>query len=457
MHKILRMLIILQACMLLLMNPSVQASPFPIKDGKIFGHKEPDGTISLFVQDSAHNWKTQIHKVFSADGKLYYFLYADITDRNFETNPLPSMVMTLNGQNIPLKLLEGTKPVIEKKSLIAYYELSEEVIQMLAKADTMGLTLQFDNTKAVTGKTTPSKFVGFKQLAVADKSSYIREGQVLDPDQNIEKTVFHPQIFIPNTTPEEVIDALIYETNFNTYKGKEKFDYSYGYFVYYTSDPQVVQLLCRQGVSSGDDFVTIACRPYNKGVWVTLSLMADAPEGYIFYEQTESKSLVSTMGYWRTNSRLWGMKLHSVYGKLYGNIDYGFTCDWQNSEKGPFKIISVDVNMFPQLDGVKVGDLLTSIDNVSTTLMGTLDLEYWLDNGIGGPRTFTFRTAAGEEKKVTINPQFRPSKLEERKDYKKALAEKMPKWFVKKEIKVVSENGYFLDSDIYNPLGKSLK
>lgn len=101
--------------------------------------------------------------------------------------------------------------------------------------------------------------------------------------------------------------------------------------------------------------------------------------------------------------------------------------------------------------------MLTSIDNVSTTLMSSLDLEYWLDNGIGGPRTFTFRTATGEEKKVTVTPQFRPSKLEERTDYKKALAERMPKWFVKKEIKVVSEDGSFLESDIYNPLGTSLK
>jgi hypothetical protein len=27
--------------------------------------------------------------------------------------------------------------------------------------------------------------------------------------------------------------------------------------------------------------------------------------------------------------------------------------------------------------------MLTSINNVSTTLMSSLDLEYWLDNGIG--------------------------------------------------------------------------
>ena len=455
--KFSRIVIIVQVCMILLLNPQAKASPFYVEDGKIFGHKGPDSTISFFVQDATFNWKTQIHKVFTTDSKYYYFLYVDVIDRNFETNPLPNMVMTLNGQNIPLKLLEGTKPVIEKKNLSAYYELPEEVIQTLAKADTMVLTLQFDNAKVATRKTIPSKFTGFKQIAVVDKSSYIREGQLLDQDQNIEKTIFHPQIFIPNATAEEVIDALIYETNFNTYKGKEKFDYSSGYFVYHTSDLQVVQLLCRQGVSSGNDFVTIACRPYNNGVWVTLSLMADASEGYTFYEQTRSSSFVGTMGYWRTNSRLWGMKLHSVYGKLYGKIDYGFICDPQNSEKGPFKIMSVDVNMFPQLDGVKAGDMLTSIDNASTTLMSTLDLEYWLDNGTGGARTFTFRTAAGEEKKVTITPQVRPSKVEERTDYKKALAEKMPKWFVKKEIKVASEDGSFLESKIYNPLGISLK
>lgn len=456
MIKISRMIIML-AFILLVMNSPVQASPFYIEDGKIYGHKGPDGTISIFVQDSAPNWKVQIHKVFSTNGKLDYFLYADIIDRNFETNSLPSMVMTLNGQNIPLKLLEGTKTVIEKRNFIAYYELSEEVIQMFAKADTMILTFQFDNTKTATRKTIPSKFTGFKQLATIDKSAYIREGQLLEPDQNIEKTIFYPQIFIPNATPEEVFDALIYETNFNTYKGKEKFDYSNGYFVYHTSDPQVIQLLCRQGVSSGYDFVTIACRPYNNGVWVTLSLMADAPEGYTFYEQTRSRSFVGTMGYWRTKSRLWGMKLHSVYRQFYGEVDYGFVCDPQNSEKGPFKIISVDVNRFPQLDGVKAGDMLIGIDNVATTLMSALDMKYWLDNGIDGPRTFIFKTEAGEEKKVTITPQFRSSKPEDRKDYKTVFAEKMPEWFVKKNIKTVSEDGKFLETNIYNPLGTGLK
>jgi hypothetical protein len=440
------------------LNPQAQASPFYIEDGKTFGHKGPDGTISFFVQDADSKWKLQIHKVFSTDGKFYYFLYADVINHNFETNPLPSLVMTVDNQNIPLKLLEGTKPVIVKKNLIAYYDVPEEVIQMLAKADTMVLTFQFDNTKVAARKTILSQLAGFKQLGVLEKSSYIREGQVLDSTQDIEKAIFHPQLFIPNVTPEEVIDALIYETNFNTYKGKEEFDYSNGYFVYHTSDPQVVQLLCRQGLSSGCDFVTIACRPYENGVWVTLSLRADAPEGYTFYEQTRSRSFVGTMGYWRTNSRLWGMKLQSVYGKLYGKTDYGFICDPKNSKKGPFKIISVDTKMFPQLDGVKAGDMLTNIDNVSTAFMSILDLEYWLDNGTGGTRTFTFKTVSGEEKKITITPQFHFSKPEERKDYKKVLAEKMPKWFVEKEIKtLVPGNGYSLESNIYNPLGISLK
>ncbi len=457
MIKIARIAIIVQVCMILLLGSQVQAAPFYAEDGKVLGHKGPDGTVSFFVQDATLSWKTQIHKVFSVNGNYYYFLYVNVLDRNFATNPLPSLVMTVNGQDMPLKLLEGTQPVIDKNSLTAYYQLSEELIQTLAKADTMVLTFQFDNAKVATRKTIPSKFAGFKQLGAIDKSAYIREGQVFEPVQDLEKTIFHPQIFIPNVTPEEVIDALIYEANFDNYKGKEKFNYSYGYFVYHTTDPQVVQLLCRDGLSSGYDFVTIACRPYNNGVWVTLSLMADASGGYTFYEQTRSTGFVGTMGYWRANSRLWAMKLQSVYGKLYGKIDYGFTCDSKSSEKGPFKIMSVDVERFPQLEGVKAGDMLTSVDNVSTTLLSLMDLEFWLDNGIGGARTLTFRTAAGEEKKITITPQFQPSKPEERKDYKKTLAEKMPKWFTKKDIKDVSPDGCFLESDIYNPLETGLK
>jgi hypothetical protein len=47
--------------------------------------------------------------------------------------------------------------------------------------------------------------------------------------------------------------------------------------------------------------------------------------------------------------------------------------------------------------------------------------------------------------------------VEGRTDYKKVLAEKMPKWFVEKETMVVFEDGSFLESKIYNPLGISLK
>lgn len=107
------------------------------------------------------------------NGNYYYFLYVNVLDRNFATNPLPSLVMTANGQNIPLKLLEGRQPVVEKNSLTAYYELPEEIVQMLAKADTMVLTFQFDNAKVATRKTIPSKFAGFKQLGAMDKSAYI--------------------------------------------------------------------------------------------------------------------------------------------------------------------------------------------------------------------------------------------------------------------------------------------
>lgn len=448
-------------CTFVLVPPFANAAPFYVEDGSVYGHKGPDGTISFFAKDTAAKWSIQIHKVFSAEDKVYYFLKAGLSDKNFATQMLPDLVLTLNKQDFLLKPLDGKEPHINKNYFSGWYALPEEAVQLLAKADTMALNLQYAGVPPKTWKPFPSKLAGFRQLPALEKTAYIREGVILQPEREPEKTIFHPQLFIPGVTPAEVIDALIYEANFNTYKGKETFDYSSGYFVYRTTDPQVVQLLCRQGLSNAADFVTVACRPYKNGVWVTLSLMAERYSygyHYSFYEDTPSGSFIATQGYWRTNSRLWGRKLHSIYANFYGNHDYGFSYDWQDRKRGPFAIRTVNLQKFPELEGVKAGDLLTAVDGAATALMGPLDLEYFLDDGIGGPKTFTFKTAGGEEKKVTIIPQVQFAKPEGRKDYNKILAEKMPKWFWKKEINsIVPGDGQFLDSDLYHPWGTELK
>lgn len=459
-----RIIVLMLFCFLVLVPPFAKASPFYIDDGRTYGHRGPDGTTSFFVQDSSSKWKMQIHKVFTVDGKYYYFLYADLTNGNFEKKPLPNFVLTINNREFTLSFLEGTKPSVEKKNCIAWYALPEEAVQLLGKADKMTFTLQFEGMRPITWKPFDSKIAGFKKLLSVEKNAYIREGEVLAPTKNPEKIVFYPQIFIPNAKPEDVIDALIYETNITTYKGKEEFDYSNGYFVYHTSDPQVTQLNCRNTYDRSTDFVTVACRPYNNGVWVTLSLMTErySPGSYgyagsYFPGRIDYAYYDDDTSYWRTKSEIWAMRLQSVYNQLYGKIDYGITWEWKDVNKGPFKLSAVDLKNFPELDGIAVGDVLTAIDGVSTALMGLEDISYCLDNGIGGAKTFTIQTKTGEVKKITVNPHIQLATTDKQKDYRKILADKMPKWFVKKDIISLQKRSSFLESEIYNPLGAGLK
>ncbi|MCE5286595.1 MAG: hypothetical protein LLG02_12210 [Pelosinus sp.] len=450
------------ACFFLGVSTLAQASPFLVDDGRIHGHKGPDGTISFLVQDSASNWKVQVHKVFTAEGRSYYFLFADITNSNFAKKPLPKLVLSLNNQEFALPLLEGTKPVVEKKNCIAWYALPEDAVQMLSKVNAMSFTLQFEGVPPITWKPFDSKITGFKNLVSVEKNAYIREGDVAP--SNLEKIIYSPQIFIPNVKPEEVMDALIYEANITEYKGKEEFNYSDGYFIYHTTDPQVTQLICRNTYDNGSDFVTVACRPYNNGVWVTMSLLIEkSTPGYYGYAgayfpgSTYYLYYDEKTSYWRMNADIWANRLHSVYNQLYGKVDYGITWEWKNVNKGPFKLASIDAKNFPELGAFAAGDVLTAIDGVPTALMGLNDITYCLDNGFSGAKTFTFQTKTGEVKSITVNPHIQLTAVDMRKDYKKKLADKMPKWFTKKDVITLDKRSYVLESDVYNPLGSGLK
>lgn len=451
----------------------VQASPFDVENGKVYGHQGPDGTTSLLAKAIGGNWDFAIHKVFPNKGQMYYFLSAELEDRKVEKKHLTNVTLTINGKSIMLQPLKDFGPVIAGNSYQEYYSVPEDVLQQIAQATEMSIAFQFDGASPETGAVKDSTVKAFKRLIMMEKDSYIREGKVLDATEEPSKAFFHPQIFIPNAKPEEVLDALVYEINFDTYKGKEEFNYSSGYFINHTSDPYVTQLVCRSSFGDTTDFVTVACRPYNNGVWVILNLMMQkytpgssgyngayfpGSVGYSFYENDLSNSLlVNTKDYWQTKSELWAMDLHSVYNQLYGKVDYGFSFERKDIQKGPFKVTTVDLKKFPELDRVSVGDSLVAIGGVSTTLVGVQDLDYWLDNGMSEQRTFTFKSITGEEKKVTISPQVQLTASETRKDYKKILMDKMPKWFVEKDITPLSPKSIFLESNVYDPLGTGIK
>jgi len=58
--------------MLWIIPALVQASPFMVDNGKVYGHRGPNGTISLFAEALGGNWNFSIHKVFPPEGQMYY-------------------------------------------------------------------------------------------------------------------------------------------------------------------------------------------------------------------------------------------------------------------------------------------------------------------------------------------------------------------------------------------------
>ena len=461
----LKTIIFILICLILYAIPvTIYASPFDDQNGKVYGHRGPNGTISLFAEALGGNWNFSIHKVFPPEGQMYYFISAELEDRKVQSKHLTNVKLIIDGKNISLPLLTGTQPIIKDRSYQGYYSLPEEIIKLIVNAKKISIAFEFDGNSPETRDVKGTTVAAFKRLFPMEKERYVREGRVLETTDDPKEDVVYPEIFIPNVKTQEVLDALVYEANFSVDKGKEKLKGDY--FLTHTSDAQVIQLYGFWSYHDIHECVTVACRPYDNGVWVTLGLQKEKYESEHYDDQghywAESDLFipydfeVALICPKVDDSRQWANRLYSVYRNLYGKIDYGFTCEMKDVKKGPFKVTAVDVKKFPELANIRVGYLLVAIDGVSTTGMEPIDLEYWLNNGLVRTRTFIFKTMNGEEKKVTILPQAQLAATETRKNYGEILAEKMSK-LTGKDIISLPSASIVLESDTYDPLGNGLK
>jgi hypothetical protein len=447
-------------CLLIWLIPYTgNATPFDIENGQIYGHQSPDETISFFIQDAANtNWNFQVHNVLSVDGKQYYFLYAELNDKRISKEPVTGVVLTLDGKDFALQQLEGIAPIVNDRMFRGWYALPEEVITKLGHVEQMALNFQFASSPPKVCKPFPSITTSFRKIVTMTRQQYVREGKVLEAADDLKKVAYYPQIYIPDTTQEEVLAALIYDANFYKSKNKDKFDYSNGYFVKYTLDPRVTQFESRQSYGENYAFITVVTKPYKDGVWATLNLQRKEYGGnrILYYPiNTPTSGVISSRSYWRSESEQWAARLASAYKGIYGYYDCGLTwTEAKDKKQGPFPITNVNAATFPELADIKNGDLITKINNTPTESMTTLDLEYWTQSD-HNPITFTIKSPTGVEKKITVVPQLQLMKAEDKKDYKK-LIEKMPKWFTKTDKRAPLTSG-FVESDIYNPLGEGLK
>lgn len=451
-------------CLMLWLVPAYgYLSPVPIEDGPIYGHKSKEGTISFFVKDSSYNnwksifngsqtskeWEVQLHKVLSPDGKQYYALHAEVNGKDIGADPVTGVILTLDNKDYALTLLDGVAPVAQDKLYHAWYALPDEAIKQLANASELSISYKFTVKPNKIVRPFPSKLASFKRLPLLEKSHYIREGQVFEPTADIARELYYPQVFIPNTTPEEVIAALIYEANFMQYKGKDEFNYSFGYEVRYTPDPQVVQFESMGPYDRHYSFITAAARPYKDGVWVTMGFMQ---KSYYDGKSSYNPFNKSIRGYWRLENDIWSMRLLSVQRALSGGY-YSCGLGWKDSKTGPYEISVVNSKSFPELANIKEKDLIIAVNGVPTTSMLPLDMRYLLETNTS-PVEFTIKSTDGTESKVVITPQF--NKLDNpKKDYK-ALITKVPKRFMKLD-KNAPLGDEFIDSNIFDPLGAGLK
>jgi len=455
-------IIFLLICLIVGMIPATMyASPFEVQNGRVYGHRSPDGAISFFAKDSSSRWGFIVNKVFPCDGKMYYFVSIRLEDNKFRKNPLSNVNLTINEKTFTLQPIASVQPLFEEREFQGGYSLPEEAILLMGKAKKIVVTFNFDGTSPETREVEETSMAPLTKLLSMEKECYVREGKVLGEKEDPNKQVFYPQLFIPNAKPAEVQAGIIFETNYEEKKGKYEVDYSEGYTVERTKDQQVIQLESPKPFDDDYDFVTIACRPYKNGVWVTVSLLQKEYNGQYgpsYYPYTKTSSslsslLIDTKSVLRTRAEIWSMRLQSVYRNLYGSYDYGFVLEYDKKAKtGSFKVKAVSAKDFPELTDIEPGDLLTAINGTSTALMHSLDFEYWLNDGSGKPLTFTFKTNAGEEKKLTVTPRFRPVAPEAKKDYPK-LIEKMPKRFSHFNKEAPLGMGVFIETDMYDPLG----
>lgn len=228
---------------------------------------------------------------------------------------------------------------------------------------------------------------------------------------------------------EDIKAALIYYGVYAAKQEKDGSSYYDEHSLWSTQDPQVVQMEEIKAVDDAHSFVSIACRPYDNGVWVTMGFAEKVYHGYTgqFYtppsytEYGYSHSILIDMSsVWRSKADRWAHILLPIAQEFNGSYDYGFSwAEQKANKKTVYVLTSVNMAEFPSLEGINIGDELVAVNGISTSGMRNIDLSYWFE-GNGSSVIATFRLKTGEEKKVMLVPKLRPGTTTKR-DYKKII------------------------------------
>jgi hypothetical protein len=408
----------------LLLLPGVgEAFGYEVTGKNIYGRKSPDGAISFFVTDSRSNWvsdassRWSLHKVYPVNGgSPFYYIYVDVVDNAVKKNPVDSVRVSINGKAWEGEPFPELATVAANKNFRGWYSLAPDIDTSLRSLETMEVQLVAGEKVLKAIKTADQTHAALRQLPAMQAVDYVREGKVADTPEEAVKRVVQPQVFIPHATVEDIQAALIYKTTIITRKDKDEFLYYKGYRIWRDKNSQFMALEGFESVDGDSTFATIAARPFQDGVWVSMSLMRQwyLSNSLRYRDYDEGNyGFINMRGYWRSKADEWANLLADIHHEFCGRYDYGIA--WQQEERqkdnaaeNRFRIQSVDAAAFPTLQDVKSGDLLIAVNGVKTGLMRPVDLRYWLDAN-GQSVVLTISNDRNEVKDIAVSPRLLPA------------------------------------------------
>jgi hypothetical protein len=369
-----------------------------------------------------------------------------------QETPIASVTLNLDGTDYPLTPIAGARKEELLGAVQEWFVVTDELLAKLENTSKLSMKTTYANGK--TRKDEPGKsFINdIRRLASITKENYKQQ-------ENIAFVKNDYTIFIPDVNPADLVPALIYNVNYETFSKKEQLK---SYYYQFSSSSDLKYLAFYNVISRSDGISFcgwLSFQPQDNGTWVSLDLLDT--NRITRWSKMETTGNSGIMNLYSASDLV--NSIIDAYKLFHGTYDYGFIWEPIIGEKdsknitrakwrpGPFVVSRVNTKLFPELEQMNKGDIITEINGISTEKMNYIDTLLSLVCS-GKKVTFTLKDSLGNQKILSVQPKFTPAESNT-KNFK-AIIEKDSRQFIKFD----NNRDYPFDFPMsYNPLASGIQ
>jgi hypothetical protein len=383
--------------------------------GTVFVHEGPDGTVSFIAQNVSSpfsvpiNVVLELHKIIAPD-KSYYAIRTCVAKYKAQETPIASVTLNLDGNDYPLTPIADARKEELLGAVQEWFVVTDDLLDKLVNTKKISMKITYANGKTRKDEQSNLFVNSIQRLLSITKENYQQQEKIAFAKNDY-------RIFIPGVNPADLASALIYKVNYETLSKKEQLR-SYNYQVSLSPDQKYLAFYNVISRSDGISFCGwLNFQPQENGTWVSLDLLdTNSISGWRKMKTTGDSGIMNLY----SASDLVN-SIVDAYKLFYGTYDYGFIWEPIIGEKdsknitrskwrsGPFVVSSVNTKLFPELVQINKGDVITEINGISTKNMNYMDTLVKIVCS-GKKVTFTLKDSLGNQKVVSVQPKFTPTK-----------------------------------------------